>query len=415
MDSSKYQPLANAAELALNFAEYQDTLYMFRETYTKQMEFHEETMDITRKTHEKNVDMLKRTYLMDAYVNLLQHFQQLNAGKVFYYDYCYSDSFSASLDLIASTRESERDMFDQCNQKNQTIILASSVMFSALATIMVQGYLSDKVNDDIISVYAITSSVSFLFLYLAIVNSVELTARASRFMYKRAKYQTKQLEDAILNSKEMIRDIKGSGRTRSRRNLLDEKGNIDEEWKKHEQLVYDFILQRDDLHRLAAAIDLIHEDKDQNRMSFGDFWRLHCLKYANYATAYFYLGTANLLFATMIFIYCLNFYNFNDEASASLGVSIITVSLVVGVVLLIYFNFYSPYTKLETRVKPSISLTKLGNNSFDSIRNSFLSEDFRESIGVTNNQEIEKSDDSTSWKSDDQVINIVDGNEFLID
>jgi hypothetical protein len=57
---------------------------------------------------------------MELFTSLEKHFQQLNA------------------DLIGSSKESERDMFDQRNQQFQTILLASSVMFSALSTVIIQ-------------------------------------------------------------------------------------------------------------------------------------------------------------------------------------------------------------------------------------------------------------------------------------
>lgn len=41
---------------------------------------HEEACKLAREQHERDILLLKQTYLLDVYINLEQHFQQLNAG-----------------------------------------------------------------------------------------------------------------------------------------------------------------------------------------------------------------------------------------------------------------------------------------------------------------------------------------------
>jgi hypothetical protein len=135
-------------------------LYLNRQQVTAEMtqtrQLHKAEIEDERLRHEKSLTTLKKTYLLDMFYSIQQHFQQLNS------------------DLIGSTRESERDMFDQRNQGLQTIILASSVMFSALCTVIVQGYLPTNAAHVIFVLYAAFSTLSFLFLFLSIVICIEV-------------------------------------------------------------------------------------------------------------------------------------------------------------------------------------------------------------------------------------------------
>ena len=42
---------------------------------------HNESMSVAKSQHERDLQLVKQTYLMDVFLNLEQHFQQLNAGK----------------------------------------------------------------------------------------------------------------------------------------------------------------------------------------------------------------------------------------------------------------------------------------------------------------------------------------------
>ena len=127
---------------------------------------------------------------MAAFNDLEKHFQQLNA------------------DLINNARESESDMFDQRNQSFQTIILSSSVMFSSLATVIIQGFLPSNANYALYISYALTCALSFMFLFLSIVLCIEVVLRASRFMYYRAQAHSDQLKKSIGATREMLSGIR---------------------------------------------------------------------------------------------------------------------------------------------------------------------------------------------------------------
>ena len=121
---------------------------LFDQEHQRAQDRHLDALRKAKFQHQVSLRTTKETYLLELFHNLEQHFQQLNA------------------DLIASTRESERDMFDQRNQAFQTIILSSSVMFSALSTVIVQGYLDSNTNHIYAACYAASSAISFACLSL---------------------------------------------------------------------------------------------------------------------------------------------------------------------------------------------------------------------------------------------------------
>ena len=106
-----------------------------------------------------------RVYVrMQSIAELERHFVQLDA------------------DLVNTTREAERDMYDQRNQQLQTLILSCTVMFAALSTIIVQGYLPQGTDNTLTVAFAITNGISFAFLLVCLVICIEVQRLASRFM-----------------------------------------------------------------------------------------------------------------------------------------------------------------------------------------------------------------------------------------
>jgi len=68
-------------ELATEVGQIAQThIYHQRET-DRAKKFHQESIDLEQKQHSKDIQLIKQTYLMDVFLNLEQHFQQLNAGK----------------------------------------------------------------------------------------------------------------------------------------------------------------------------------------------------------------------------------------------------------------------------------------------------------------------------------------------
>lgn len=166
-------------------------VYQSRKNHTAELSHNSEkfgeALKLARDHHAVDVSNTQKTYLLELYYSLEQHFQQLNA------------------DLISSGRESERDMFDQRNQIMQTIILASSVMFSSLSTVIVQGIIPQKAPSEVFVSYAFFFSISFVFLFVAIIISLEVIRRSSEFMYKRSKNHSMRLEKTLSEKEKWLK------------------------------------------------------------------------------------------------------------------------------------------------------------------------------------------------------------------
>ncbi len=240
-------------------------------------------------------------------------------------------------------------MFDQRNQQFQTIILSSSVMFSALSTVIIQGILPDTSGDIIFVSYALTTSLSLAFLFIAIVMCIEIITRASKFMYQKARKQTDQLSDAIIKTRNMMTEIRREGREGSvnRRNK--------EDWVSHDDTIHKFLREREMIHYQAAGIVLkgngndngIKEGEkevintntnmngndrelDMSMISFEEYWETNCQNWGEMAISFFYAGSAFLLMAIMTFMWANFGILYNNLTSAILAVILIGLGLLIG-------------------------------------------------------------------------------------
>lgn len=299
---------------------------------------HRHAVELAKKQHENDMKLVKQTYLLDLFNSLEQHFQQLNA------------------DLISSSRESERDMFDQRNQSFQTIILASTVMFSALSNVIVQGTIPSDSGDFLLIAYSLTSSLSFFFLFICVVLCIELVIRISTFMYRRGKVHSNSLQSAINDTKIMMKALRGesssfdpvradslqssrfhndrlsvsslnsenNGSSRSgtsRRNIIKMGSNeINDEFEKHEPEIRRYLSQRQKINQVEQ-----HE--------FKRFWDESCEFWWMLAIWFFYGGSLNLLLALMVFMWAEFVIYYNCILGAIIGVVLLGFILIVGVLI----------------------------------------------------------------------------------
>ena len=319
------------------------------------LERHEEEIKVEHDIHGKALKMSKQTYLMAAFSSLEKHFQQLTA------------------DLINSSRESENDMFDQRNQSFQTIILSASVMFSSLATVIIQGFLPKNAGVELYVLYAITCSFSFLFLFLSIVLCIEVILRASNFMVYRASQHTLQLKESIKKAKEMMKEIRSGTRNYGEaseaersdagapvfgvspplnpswghpgssprhastqqtqhpvaKNIASLSGDaLEEEWDAHEERVHQFLQERERLNERAHTFGT----------SFEDFYKRYCKYWGDLAIFSFYAGTSFLLMAIMVYMWGEFDVTYESYAGAVVAVVLVGVALVWGVALALYMR-----------------------------------------------------------------------------
>ena len=88
-------------------------------------------------------------------------------------------------------------MYDQRNKQCQTLILAATIMLSALVTMIIQGILPSRTPNVALLLYSISSTASLGMLFLCIIIYILLVIKSSKFMYrKRSKEYNKQLSEA---------------------------------------------------------------------------------------------------------------------------------------------------------------------------------------------------------------------------
>lgn len=354
-------------------------LYQARKIHDNELEKakqrHKESIELTRRQHETELKTVKQTYLLELFNSLEQHFQQLNA------------------DLIASSRESERDMFDQRNQSFQTIILASSVMFSALTIIIIEGDLPTESGQFLLVAYALTGSLSFSFLFLSIVFCIELVIRTSSFMYKRGKSHTKSLKKAINDTKRMMRDLRGEGRSlesmsqlglhRDSLNALNEAAEpsninnirraisrmnpneIEQEFERHEAEIRGYLKKREMLND-SAAVTSYRDEVTGHMRPFKHFWETSCETWWSLAILLFYGGSLNMLLALMIFIWGQFYITLNSFIAAIVGVSLLGLILVVGIATVIVMRHVDRLTHRQDNLE--LQRMAIANSEDESMR-----------------------------------------------
>jgi hypothetical protein len=212
-------------------------------------------------------------------------------------------------------------------------------MFSALSTVIIQGFLPLNSGDFLFVGYALTSALSFAFLFLSIVLCIEIISRASEFMYERATFQTGQLKDAIKSTKDMMSVIRGG--LVDREKILQGEADIDDEWNRHEKLVFTFLKSRETIHRKAAVIDF-EESKNKGsksiKKSFEQFWNESCRLWGDVSICCFYAGTVQLLLSIMIYMWAQFYYGYDTLTGSTIAVCIIGITLLIGMALLVYLR-----------------------------------------------------------------------------
>lgn len=175
--------------LALSSLIQNESLYKTELEQSKRI--HHTVIDQGQSQHDEVMIGTKYTFMVESLVSVVEHFQQLDA------------------DLLDSARDSERDMFDQKNRHHQTIILSSSAMFSALATVIIQGTFPESTNNIIIITYALSSSLSFSFLFISIILCIQIVRLSSEFMYTKALLQRKKLSKVLKRIQKDFGNING--------------------------------------------------------------------------------------------------------------------------------------------------------------------------------------------------------------
>jgi hypothetical protein len=194
-------------------------------------------------------------------------------------------------------------MYDASNQKLQTLILASTVMFVSTSTVMIQGNLGAEPNPEdpnlsTVRAMAVFGSLSFFFLFVSIVLCVELLNRSASFMMNMSDYQQMKIELYHGIDDDDDEDEDGEKAKKYLKEVVAVKNSTDvkKRWLNHEARMADTM-------RLVRADreDVFEYPEKRNffQKSFSQFWtsietELHC------ADISFYAGTWFMLLATGI-------------------------------------------------------------------------------------------------------------------
>jgi hypothetical protein len=153
---------------------------------------HHAELKLIKEQHQKEIATAKQTYLLSTFTDIEQYCQELNEN------------------LLNSSRDAERDMVDQRNQQFQTILVASTIMLTALIGVLIQGVLPDGTSTFLVLLYSLSNSSSLLFLGLCILLCIEITRRVSKFMYKKSQANIEHLSDAMRHTRKVMSTIHGS-------------------------------------------------------------------------------------------------------------------------------------------------------------------------------------------------------------
>lgn len=275
-------------------------------------------------------------------------------------------------------------MFDHRNQQFSTILVAATIMLSALVAVLAQGVLheSSQRNSLLVIVYSVSNSLSMSFLFMCDIFCMGILWRASQFMKNRSRDHYGYLGKAIKKTKEMVRTIRGmkvdgvadnsvqdvypdintsdgshqknndsdvtdsSHPTREdkadleRRIISHMKGDaVREEFALHETEVHRYLEERERIIDKSSYIVAGEEGKNMEIKSFEAFWQESCSFHANMAVLMFYLGSGSLIFANGTFVsstFLFRYHSFNGGAVAFI-VIFITLPLAVGV--LVYMRY----------------------------------------------------------------------------
>ena len=278
--------------------------------------------DLFKEGYKRDLDLFnesfkfnKESFLIDSRKELKQHEQQLIA------------------DYIHNLKESERDMFDQKNQQFQTIIVSASVMFAALSTVIIQGIIPSNSCSFLFIAYALTTALSFGYLFICIVICIEIISNASTFMFEKSKGEHCRLKDyfEILKKQSKIDEVYEAEVAEVVKSLANDKADdkgLENVLNKHLGYIKDKLSKRDDFYEVYGLVK--NANKDDIKF-FSDYFDETLKPSGEIALSLFYGGTYNLLMAIIIFMFSKFYLSYNSETGAALSSVLIGISVLIGV------------------------------------------------------------------------------------
>jgi len=155
-------------ENVLSAAQLAAAGYIYTKERAKCQQMHEADVALTTDLFIRETHLTKQAHLMSTIADIELTLVQLDA------------------DLNNAMKESVRDMYDQRNQQLQTLVVADSLMLTALITLIIQGIIPPDTNEVITICFGATCGISFALLICSVVLCIETLKLASNYMIVRA-------------------------------------------------------------------------------------------------------------------------------------------------------------------------------------------------------------------------------------
>ena len=281
----------------------------------------------------------KKSHLLNSYFGIQHHFEDLKHS------------------LLHMNRENEHFMWDHRTKQYSTILVAATIMISALVAALGQGVLHEDSPDLVVMLYSVTTSLSLAFLFICDVLCIEVIRRGSSFMRHRMSSYRRSLTTAIKKTKEMVHTLRGIDpkHVLPRQQSPDEEGNIpirihrklgktishmtdeevDEEFFNHE-----IDIQR---HHDTEATIIESSFPIANGLAvtqtFEEFWQENCHTYGLTIILLFYAGSIMMIFANLCFMWATYEFKYQSLRGSEVCLHMVTIVVLVTCAILIYMRY----------------------------------------------------------------------------
>lgn len=322
----------------------------------RERRLHTEEINRTKYYHQKDLQLSKQIYLRSLYYDMREHEIQLD------------------FDIINAYKANERDMYDQKNRQCQTMIVANSIMLSALISILIQSIIPIKTPEFAKIVFSLSGSISLSFLALSIIFYNKIIFICTKFMDDRGKYhasQWKSVKDRIIaresqidktesiirstdDDKEMMnkkfkenlnKDINDTLKKSQDRNVRDKEkfflkkpnGIVHVEINGDSNGIEHFVVEDVEnpnippLNRTESSLAA----ESKIFCTFEEYWKDKCRLYDMFGTLSFYAGTMMLLINLIIYNYEYFYYTYKNNNGAIISTVIISFSLLIAFLALV--------------------------------------------------------------------------------
>lgn len=318
---------------------------------------HNNELNNVKKFHIDELKQSKQIYLRSLLNDMKQHELQLEA------------------DIINAVKENERDMYDQKNKQIQTMIIANSIMLTALISILIQSIIPNETPDYSKIIYVISGCLSLGFLTVSTILYVYVIKECTDIMDRRGKHHKKrwtEIKTWIKKDKGFtVKEIEGE----EEKSYSDFKAMVDEVYKfskdrnenditeyikiknENEEIVHIEIIDTSDIavneipklvKTASGSMKLTIEDgirKLKRKASFfstnieyvgfEEWYEANCQIFDRSATNFYYMGTILMLVNLITYNHAYFYYSYNSLEGATVSTVVISISLLLGTIIIV--------------------------------------------------------------------------------